>query len=330
MSDTPTPEVLRLSPEDQLTLVGLMLHLMNADIGHTKDREVADGRTGIRNKLRFETRLSHPDDEPGHHPLEIESEQVLGRRLRAVASEAHGIQILIEIALFEPWRTTALAEKRRGRVDRDTRDQVVTWARKLLPGTPPDLKAIHAQLEGDPLVRALKILGIGVGVAALGAATAGVAAPAIGGAIGGAMGLSGAAATSAGLAWLGGGSLAAGGFGMAGGTALLGALGAAGGGGLGSFVAAQTDKAQKKQLELETKKLRALIHLCASARNRATKAIGVEQQLVIEAELAALLSKRVLGALGEPSINALLEQEIAEVVALREAVGVESFPLEPC
>ena len=330
MTTTPAPEVLQLSSDDRLTLVGLMLHLMDADIDQTKDREVAEGRIGVRNALRYETRLSQPDGKAGHSALEIESGHVLADRLRAVASEAHGIQMLVEIALFEPWLTPALAEKRRGRISQDARESVAAWARGLLPGTSVDLKVIRRQLEGYRLVRGLKILGAGAGVAALGVATAGVAAPAIGGVIGGAMGLSGAAATSAGLAWLGGGSLAAGGFGMAGGTALLAALGAAGGGGLGAFAAAQTEKSQAKQLDLEIKKLRALIHLCAGADARATQSIAVEQQLLIEAELAALLSERVHAAIGKSSIDGLLEQEIVRVTELRDAVGFETFPLEPC
>ncbi|HMS72292.1 MAG TPA: hypothetical protein PKB03_04595 [Baekduia sp.] len=307
-----------------------MLRLMNKDIGRTDDEGVAEGRRGVRDKLRYETRLSHPDKKPGLSSLELESDRALTTRLRAVASEAHGIQLLLELARFEPWTTSALSKRRRGRIDGDVREEVITWVGKRLPGAQPDLKTIEKHIDGDPRIRMLKVLGVGVGLAAVGVVTAGVAAPAIGGAIGGAMGLSGAAATSAGLAFLGGGSLAAGGFGMAGGTALLGALGAAGGGGLGAFAAAQTDKAQKAQLAFETKKLRALIHLCAEARSKATRSVAVEQQLVIESEIARLISTRVDRALGKPKIDELLEQEIADVAALRDAVGVETFPLEPC
>lgn len=71
-------------------------------------------------------------------------------------------------------------------------------------------------------------VGVGIGVATMGAAT-----PAIAAAVAGA-GLSGAAATSAGLAVLGGGSLAAGGFGMAGGSILLAGIGVVSGLGAGA------------------------------------------------------------------------------------------------
>ncbi len=101
----------------------------------------------------------------------------------------------------------------------------------------------RAWLEFDKanLMKATRILTMGVGGAAIVAPAAFLAAPVIGGVIGGSFiggGLSGAAAVSHGLALLGGGSLAAGGFGMAGGTAVIAVAGAALGTALGGELAA--------------------------------------------------------------------------------------------
>lgn len=77
-------------------------------------------------------------------------------------------------------------------------------------------------------VAVASVVGVGIGVATMGAATPAIAAAVAGG------GLTGAAATSAGLAALGGGSLAAGGFGMAGGSVLLTGIGVVSGLGFGA------------------------------------------------------------------------------------------------
>jgi hypothetical protein len=307
-----------------------MLRLMDKDVARERDDDDKSGRRGVRNQLRYETRRKNPDGKPGHHPLEVERDAVLRRRLRAVASEPHALQILIDLVCFQPWQTDALDKRRRGDLDGRLRGEVIDWVRANLPGDLPERSRVERLVHGDPRLRMLKIAGLGLGAAAAGIATAGVAAPAVGGAIGGAMGLSGAAALNAGLAFLGGGSLAAGGFGMAGGTTVLAALGATGGGGLGTLAAAQVDRRNKAQFALETRKLRALIRLNSESASSTARAAAVEQQLVIEADLARLLSQRVNAAMGRELIAGEVEDEIREVTRLRGVVGVEGFPVEPC
>lgn len=141
--------------------------------------------------------------------------------------------IALELAAFSPWGDPKTLKQDEGK----RRDRLRFLSENLggqlgvheLLELDEDLRTTIKRVQKRP--RNWRRIGlIGVGGAAIGAATGGLAAPAIGGAIGGSMGLSGAAATNAGLALLGGGSLASGGLGMAGGTALITATAAFGGG----------------------------------------------------------------------------------------------------
>jgi hypothetical protein len=324
------PEVLTLSDADQLTLAGTLLLMMEIDLKAEDDDARRRGRNAIRNQLRYLVRRTVDDGRPGHEPLEIENDDVLQARIESVESEAHGIALQVEAACFQPWNTPALQKSRRGDLNEDKRKAVIDWVSAFLPGTTPAAGEVDRHVFGSPALRRAKLVALGLGVAALGAAGASVAAPVIGTAIGGAMGLSGVAATNAGLAWLGGGALAAGGYGMAGGTVLLGAVGAVGGGGLGAFVADQTDKRSKAQVELETRKLGALIRLCvADVRAATTIRVGREQQLVLEAEIARVINARVTKSVEAGAIASELDAELRELGALRQYVAVDSFELEP-
>ena len=115
-----------------------------------------------------------------------------------------------------------------------------------------------------------------------------------------------------------------------GGTLLLSAAGAAGGGGLGAFLGSHGDKAAKAQIGLETRKLRALIRLCTyEDRSAETKRTGREQQLVLEAELARLVDRRIALSLEKGAIETTLDAELREVAALRQFVAVDAFELKP-
>src|SRR5690242_947895 len=105
-----------------------MLRLMNNDLEHEDDADKKLGRRGIRDQLRFLTRASHPDGKPDHSPLEIESDEQLAGRLAAVASEAHGIQLLLEAVAFEPWATRALNKDRRGKLRSQPRSEALERA----------------------------------------------------------------------------------------------------------------------------------------------------------------------------------------------------------
>src|SRR5438128_1357515 len=99
------PRILRLGPEDQHTLVGVLLHMMDADLRREEDSDKERGRGGIRNQLRYLTRSQFPDEKPGHAPLDVEERSLLLRRLKEVESEAHAIQLILEAAVFQPWMT---------------------------------------------------------------------------------------------------------------------------------------------------------------------------------------------------------------------------------
>ena len=325
------PKILTLSEADQLTLAGVLLVLMERDIAQERDTDVSTGQIGIRNNFRFLLRQSIRDGRSGHEALDIEDPEVLERRLTDVESEAHGVQIAIEAAGYQPWLTEALNEKRRQRLHGDTREETLDWVVNALPGETLQRSEVERQLFGSSVRRGAIFAGVGVVGLAAGVATAGLAAPAIGAAIGGTMGLSGAAATSAGLAWLGGGALAAGGSGMAGGTLLLGALGAAGGGGLGLFAGHQGKKAMRAQAKFERRKLRALIRICADERRlRTTKIVAREQEAALEQEIATLLARRAEASEGQADPVTEQDEDLTRAVELRRYVGASPFPVMTC
>lgn len=149
-----------------------------------------------------------------------------------VTSRSRALLLLIDVCLFVPdetaWNgrvqqrtlwglTAALPVLERSDLERVLRE--VSAARRALARR--QIKWVR--------VAVASVVGVGVGVATMGAAT-----PAIAAAVAAGTGLSGAAATSAGLAVLGGGSIAAGGFGVAGGSVLLTGVGVVSGFGAGA------------------------------------------------------------------------------------------------
>ncbi|WP_308816522.1 hypothetical protein [Pseudonocardia alni] len=147
-----------------------------------------------------------------------------------VRARSRSLLVLIDVCMFDApdirWdarlRRTVLVQLTSflGALDRRDLDRVTAEIATVR-------RAVARRQTKWGRVAVASAVGVGIGVATMGAAT-----PAIAAAVAGA-GLSGAAATSAGLAVLGGGSLAAGGFGMAGGSILLAGIGVVSGLGTG-------------------------------------------------------------------------------------------------
>jgi len=215
-------DLLRLNPDELLTVSWAVLMLMNRDIDASDitDPRMKHARVLYRGLLTGNGNSTLP----GH----AEFEEVLKARLGSVSSSARSVIMLVEICASEPWGSIKRP------LDPMVREESLNWIVDAMGGGVhrKDVRAVDRALKEiyDPKSSKIRRWAVPLGVAALAVvATGGVAvaaAPAIGTAIGGVMGLSGAAATSAGLAWLGGGALASGGMGMAGGTALLAGAGA--------------------------------------------------------------------------------------------------------
>jgi hypothetical protein len=319
---------IRLTDEDQLALLGLMLAIMNADLSLEEDDEKRRAREAARGLLRMKRRDAYPDGKGAEEPLDIENRVVLDDRLRAVDSPGHSLLILASTMAYEPW--AQLHETNAGRVNRDARRQVIQSAAVPLPGRFHD--DVADDLEGfiwpSMAQRAMERMGprewwaVG-GMTIVGVATAGIAAPWIGAAIGGAMGLEGAAAGAAGLAAMGGGAVAGGGLGMAGGTAMIGALGGLGGGTLAAMYAQAADRAQ---VEVETRVLRAFVHV-AHETGAATALEARRIEAALECEIANLIAQRAREAFdGSPQRKATAE-ELSHVVDLRRTVSPIPFEI---
>lgn len=320
---------IRLTDEDQLALLGLMLAIMNADLALEEDDEKRRARQAACGLLRMKRRDAYPDGKGAEEPLDIEERAALDDRLRAVESPGHSLLILASTMAYEPW--AQLHETHAGRVNRDVRREVIQSAAVPLPGRFHD--DVADDLEGfvwpSMAQRAMEHMGprewwaVG-GMAIVGVATAGIAAPWIGAAIGGAMGLEGAAAGAAGLAAMGGGAVASGGLGMAGGTAMIGALGGLGGGTLAAMYA----QANRAQVEIETRVLRAFVHV-AHENGAATALEARRIEAALECEIANLIAQRAREAFdGTPQIKDTAE-ELSHVVDLRRTVSPIPFEITP-
>lgn len=315
------PKPLVLDEEEQITLTGLLLMLMNDDLealqAKTPDSQRLRLRRSRRNQLRFERTLKA--EGRGHHEeLDIEHPGVLGDRLAAVRSAAHALQLLVSAAAHQPY-LTAMPDPGVGRLSEPARHDRLTWAVFELGLGQRELDRILDRLDPKKSAliarRAAQAVLLGGAVWA-GVATVGVAAPAIGAAVGGTMGLSGAAATSAGLATLGGGSLAAGGYGMAGGTALIGALGGVGGAGLGALIASGVPKGE---LAAQAAQLAALIHAALPMKAETRRAV-LGQGALIEIEVGSLIAQRAKTQLvGDPTA-AQLSHDIEALSELRRVL----------
>jgi hypothetical protein len=317
-----------LTDEDQLALLGLMLAIMNADLPLEEDEDKRRAREAARGRLRMKRRDACPDGKGAEEPLDIEDRAGLDVRLRAVDSPGHSLLILASGIAYEPW--AQLHATHAGRVSRDVRREVIQSAAVPLPGRFHN--DVADDLEGfiwpSMAQRATERMGprewwaVG-GMAIVGVATAGIAAPWIGGAIGGAMGLQGAAAGAAGLAAIGGGAVAGGGLGMAGGTAMIGALGGLGGSTLAAMYAQGANRAQ---IEIETRVLRAFVHV-AHENGPATALEARRIEAALECEIANLIAKRAHESFEDVPERRGTSEELSHVVHLRRTVSPIPFEI---
>ncbi|MFJ6096615.1 hypothetical protein [Williamsia muralis] len=248
MQSEEVTEKLQLTSHERLALFGLQLKMFEDDLLNEESAGKLASKHAVRKALELKTYevakqlvtdLADEGDGQLAESLTVTTSGDLVRDLSARSGELCGLVrgrsrsmlVLIELVTFDPWQGQA-------RWVGQTREKSLHQAQECLDSVAQrDVDRIETELKS--LVKAVRrksvkwgrvaaVSAVGLG---LGVATMGAAAPVIGAAIGATAGLSGAAATSAGLATLGGGSLAAGGFGVAGGTALLTGLGAVGGAG---------------------------------------------------------------------------------------------------